>query len=416
MDPVRIMDNTTDPLELALLRAGREDCMSDASRRGILSALGVMMPVVGAGLTSLPSAVHGDGSVSNGSVSNPATTEPALDVSGADTFGSQSGVIQTNPATAGAAKGAGSIGGLVGSGSGLIGGKGIALAAGAIIAGALALWSTSTPSPTDAVSVTGAPIAAADVHPETAASLGARPELKPGDGRGKSPAPGAQALEPRNVDSENDDSRNAARAASGAAESGLPETAETIRDEAESHALGQSTARAQSAARGDEPSPAGGSGPAHSPARIDGRTATDKTNEDVGRPARPRRAGGQSSPEPVARNARQRTAIGAGQVRSPNDPVPSDGDPSTLSLELKQIDSARRALVSNSPRVALQRLKDYHERFPNGRLRTEATILRIEALMAAGDRAGAARLGKSVLDRAPNSPYARRVRSLLGDE
>jgi outer membrane protein assembly factor BamD (BamD/ComL family) len=91
---------------------------------------------------------------------------------------------------------------------------------------------------------------------------------------------------------------------------------------------------------------------------------------------------------------------------------------SALSVELELIDSARRALAqgNQSPRAALHKLDEYRRRFPNGRLRTEATILRIEALMAAGDRAAASRLAKSVLDRAPNSPYARRVRSLLGDE
>ena len=42
-------------------------------------------------------------------------------------------------------------------------------------------------------------------------------------------------------------------------------------------------------------------------------------------------------------------------------------------------------------------------------------MLRIETLVARGDQAGASRLGKAFLKRAPNSPYARRVRSLIGE-
>ena len=45
----------------------------------------------------------------------------------------------------------------------------------------------------------------------------------------------------------------------------------------------------------------------------------------------------------------------------------------------------------------------------------EATVLRIEALAASGEKQAAARLGKAFLARDPNGPYARRVRSLIGE-
>ncbi len=60
-------------------------------------------------------------------------------------------------------------------------------------------------------------------------------------------------------------------------------------------------------------------------------------------------------------------------------------------------------------------LRDYDARFPDGALRSEATMLRIEALIATGRRDEAARLGRSVIDRDPDGPYVARIRSLLGE-
>ncbi len=86
-----------------------------------------------------------------------------------------------------------------------------------------------------------------------------------------------------------------------------------------------------------------------------------------------------------------------------------------LVRELSLIDSARRALRANKPSLALKRLDTYNAAFPKGSLRTEQTVLRIEALAASGNQSAANRLGSSFLKRSPNGPYARRVRSLLGD-
>ena len=44
----------------------------------------------------------------------------------------------------------------------------------------------------------------------------------------------------------------------------------------------------------------------------------------------------------------------------------------------------------------------------------EATVLRVEALVRAGDRSAAARVGNAFLAGNPQSPYATRIRSLLG--
>ena len=63
----------------------------------------------------------------------------------------------------------------------------------------------------------------------------------------------------------------------------------------------------------------------------------------------------------------------------------------------------------------LRLLDAYQTRFPRRSLGTEATVLRIETLTKRGDRAQAARLGRDFLARNADGPYARRVRSLLGE-
>jgi hypothetical protein len=85
----------------------------------------------------------------------------------------------------------------------------------------------------------------------------------------------------------------------------------------------------------------------------------------------------------------------------------------TLSQELVEIEAARSALRRGDASGALSRLQSYRREFPKGRLRAEATMLRIEALAASGDKAGATKLGKAVLARSPNGPYSRRIRSLI---
>ncbi|HEU5073285.1 MAG TPA: hypothetical protein VFU02_03915 [Polyangiaceae bacterium] len=87
----------------------------------------------------------------------------------------------------------------------------------------------------------------------------------------------------------------------------------------------------------------------------------------------------------------------------------------TLPLELEAIDNARKALAQGNAALASRLLDRYAARFPKPRLRAEATVLRIETLIARGDRAAASRLGKAFLQNNSKSPYARRVRSLIGD-
>lgn len=84
-----------------------------------------------------------------------------------------------------------------------------------------------------------------------------------------------------------------------------------------------------------------------------------------------------------------------------------------LAEEVAALDRARR-LVANNPARALGLLDEYEPRFPHGNLAPEALVLRIEALVRAGDRARAETLASSFLAGHPRSPHAKRIRTVLG--
>ncbi len=84
-----------------------------------------------------------------------------------------------------------------------------------------------------------------------------------------------------------------------------------------------------------------------------------------------------------------------------------------LGEQVSALDSARRALAAGDAASAVRQLDDYEARFPGGALVEEAEVLRVEALLAEGDRASAARVGDRFLSAHPNSPHAARVRALL---
>ncbi len=94
-------------------------------------------------------------------------------------------------------------------------------------------------------------------------------------------------------------------------------------------------------------------------------------------------------------------------------PASPAGSLQTLTNELEAIEAARRALANRDAHRALRLLERYRRSHPAGRLRMEAEVLRIEALAARGDRASAARLARAFTERQPNSPYTRRIQSLL---
>jgi hypothetical protein len=112
-----------------------------------------------------------------------------------------------------------------------------------------------------------------------------------------------------------------------------------------------------------------------------------------------------TTPEPAGRS----TVV---QRRGPPEKGTHPSDPA-LGEQVSAIDRARRALGDGNAAGALRELDDYESRFPRGALGEEAEALRVEALLAEGDRAAAARVGARFLAAHPASPHAARVRALL---
>jgi len=85
----------------------------------------------------------------------------------------------------------------------------------------------------------------------------------------------------------------------------------------------------------------------------------------------------------------------------------------SLAEELKRLDAVREALRSGRAADAIAYLDAYRKQFPTGALRTEAVVLRVEALLKAGNRAGAERQAEVLFRTAPEGRHAARIRELL---
>jgi TolA-binding protein len=95
--------------------------------------------------------------------------------------------------------------------------------------------------------------------------------------------------------------------------------------------------------------------------------------------------------------------------------VPKGASGPGIEAQIALIDRARAAVAAHEPAQAMSALSEYQRRFPGGVLTQEATLLRIEALVAQGDQASAARLGRQFLARYPRSQLAARVKTLIGE-
>jgi hypothetical protein len=113
-------------------------------------------------------------------------------------------------------------------------------------------------------------------------------------------------------------------------------------------------------------------------------------------------------------------------LRSPSEILPKQPAPRTtaarprapdpaadLAREVELLDAARRAVASGNPGRALATLDAYERQFAHPNLRPEASLVRLEALLALGRNDEASRFGRSLLDGQPDGPYARRIRSLF---
>jgi hypothetical protein len=95
-------------------------------------------------------------------------------------------------------------------------------------------------------------------------------------------------------------------------------------------------------------------------------------------------------------------------------PPPMEEQVSALQAQLRLIGAARGALRAGDSGGALRALDEHARRFPAGALAEEVALLRMRALLAAGEGAGARAVGESFLARRPHSPLAGAVRALLG--
>ena len=105
------------------------------------------------------------------------------------------------------------------------------------------------------------------------------------------------------------------------------------------------------------------------------------------------------APLPTARFDRVRRSVG---------PSSSSSAPRELDLIVQA-----REVLTRDPRACLTVLELHAREFPSGQFRIEAEVMRIEATVAAGDRAGADALALAYLAKNPKSPYEARVRSLV---
>jgi len=116
-----------------------------------------------------------------------------------------------------------------------------------------------------------------------------------------------------------------------------------------------------------------------------------------------------AAPRPVPQDAGQRAA-----APRPSPPPAKIDAESALREEIRLLDGARAALRRGAPKQAREELDRYAARFPRGAFRQEASVLRIEALGASGERARATALARDFLRQHPESPHAERVARMLG--
>jgi hypothetical protein len=125
-------------------------------------------------------------------------------------------------------------------------------------------------------------------------------------------------------------------------------------------------------------------------------------------------AGAARSPDRGARS--DPPAQPAALARFPDAPAPAArAASSSIAEEVSALDRARGAIAARQPAEALRALDEY-ERIAGPRvLGQEASVLRVEALLLAGDRAGAANLARRLLAAAPRSPHAPRWQAIVAE-
>lgn len=95
-------------------------------------------------------------------------------------------------------------------------------------------------------------------------------------------------------------------------------------------------------------------------------------------------------------------------------PAPSTPESSDALLEeAAMIERASSAVRAHDGARALAALRAYRARFPRGKLMPEASVLEVEALLAAGRNQAARAAARRFLAAHPDSPSAKRVKTLV---
>ena len=137
---------------------------------------------------------------------------------------------------------------------------------------------------------------------------------------------------------------------------------------------------------------------APSPAKLEPSLQPDRRRRQLARP------------EPVAAPDR------AVEEPAPEEPEASQ-TPKAQSIagEIAEIDRIRGELRDGQAARALAALERYFRSSPTRVLQTEASLLRIDALVALGERERAGALAREFIARQPTSRYAERLRQLAGN-
>jgi hypothetical protein len=106
-------------------------------------------------------------------------------------------------------------------------------------------------------------------------------------------------------------------------------------------------------------------------------------------------------------------AVGASTARARPPAPASSASADRLHEELDLIEGARRALAAGDLAQCLRTLDRYDQSYKEGRFADEVAVTRIEALLAAGQGARAAALGRRFIADRPGSPPVGHVQSLL---
>jgi len=119
------------------------------------------------------------------------------------------------------------------------------------------------------------------------------------------------------------------------------------------------------------------------------------------------------SPPPPASSAIRPAVVAPAPLRLH---LPFSSLDGRLALEVSALELAHRALSDHDPESALRLLDRYRARFPAGSLAPEETAMRVQALVATGERERAQALADSYSVTHPDSPYGEWLMDLVHGE